>query len=66
VDLGSKVNPGFPVGLLLIGAMAVIAVIIAIALTTLMGKKPGQKVQQSYERTYGSQPNEWTKYYNKK
>lgn len=68
VDLGSETGPSFPVGLLLIGAMAGVIVLVAVVLLVLMDKKPGQKrqVQQSYEKTYSSQPGEWAKYYNKK
>jgi len=38
----------------------------AVLAVVLSGKKPGQKVQQNYERTNSSQPGEWAKYYNKK
>ena len=66
VDLGGTSDPTFPVGLLLVGAIAVVIVLVAVILLVLMDKKPGQKVQQSYEKTYSSQPGEWAKYYNKK
>ncbi len=66
VDVGSKTGTTFPVGLLIIGAVITTIVIIAVVLLVLMEKKPGQKVQQNYERTMSSQPGEWAKYYNKK
>jgi len=66
VDIGSKTTPTFPVGLLIIGAVIMTIVIIAVVLLVLMEKKPGQKVQQNYERTMSSRPGEWAKYYNKK
>ena len=56
----------FPVGLL--GAAAIVAAIVAVAVVVLvmMEKKPGQKVQQSYERFPQSQQSDWSKYYQKK
>ena len=50
---------------LVAAVLAVVVVVAAVALV-LMGKKPGQKSPQAYERTMGSQPGEWAKYYNKK
>ena len=66
VDLGSEVSPTFRVGLLIIGAVVMTIVIIAIVVLVSIEKKPGQKVQQNYEKTMSSQPGEWAKYYNKK
>jgi hypothetical protein len=65
VDIGGQTKT-FPVGLLIIGALAMTVVIIAVVVLVMMEKKPGRKVQQNYERTMGSQPGEWAKYYNKK
>jgi len=65
VDVGSK-NPKPPVFIFAVGAIIAMVVAIAIVAVIMMERKPGQKVQQSYERTMSSQPGEWAKYYNKK
>lgn len=66
VDVGSASTTKVPTGLILIGAAVAAIVLIAIIALVLMERKPGQKVQQNYERTMSSQPGEWAKYYNKK
>lgn len=66
VDVSTESEPRIPVFLLLITAAVAVVIVAAVAAVVLSGKKPGQKVQQSYERTYSSQPGEWSKYYNKK
>lgn len=65
VDVGST-NPGVPVFLYVVGAIIAMVVAITIVAVIMMGKKPGQKAQQSYERTMSSQPGEWAKYSDKK
>ena len=52
--------------LLLIAAAVAVVIVAVVAATMLSGKRPGQKIQQSYEKTYSAQPGEWSKYYNKK
>jgi hypothetical protein len=66
VDVSTDGASAMPVGMLLIGAAAAVIIIIAILALVTMEKKPGQKMQQNYERTKGSQPGEWAKYYYKK
>lgn len=67
VDLnGETSSRHFAVGLIIIGAIVMTIVLIAVVVLVSMEKKPGQKVQQNYERTMSSQPGEWAKYYNKK
>jgi hypothetical protein len=65
VDVSTDGATQLPVGILLVGAAAAVIVIIAILALVTMEKKPGQKMQQNYERTKGSQPGEWTKYFDK-
>jgi hypothetical protein len=65
VDVEST-NPGVPVFLYVVGAIIAMVVAITIVAVIMMGKKPGQKAQQSYERTMSSQPGEWAKYSDKK
>jgi len=65
VDVSTTDGPTIPIFLLVLAGVVAIAVIIAAAVL-LTGKKPGQKVQQSYEKNLSSQPGEWAKYYNKK
>jgi len=65
VDVTTTDGPTIPIFLLVLAGVAAIVVIIAAAVL-LTGKKPGQKVQQSYEKNLSSQPGEWAKYYNKK
>lgn len=56
----------FPIVFLgLVAAVAAILVVVIVALVT-MEKKPGQKMQQSYERRDSNQQVDWSKYYNKK
>ncbi len=64
IDVGSKTNV-FPVGVLLVGLIVAVVVII-VAAVLVLEKKPGQKPPQNYERSRGSQPGEWAKYYDKK
>lgn len=66
VDVSTDTEPTIPVFLLMVAAAVAIVIVAAVAAVLLSGKKPGQKVQQSYERTGSSQPGEWSKYYNKK
>ncbi len=63
VSTGDDDKPGV---FLLIIAIVAAVVIIAVVALVLMEKKPGQKVQQSYEKTLTSEPGAWAKYYNKK
>jgi hypothetical protein len=65
IDLGSKTNV-FPVGVLVVGLIVAVVVIVVAVVLVLGEKKPGQKGPQNYERSRGSQPGEWAKYYNKK
>ena len=65
VDLGSKANV-FPSGILIIGLVVAAVVIVIAVVLVLTERKPGQKAPQTYERALGSQPGEWTKYYNNK
>jgi hypothetical protein len=64
IDLGSGTNV-FPAGFLLVGLIVAVVVII-VAAVIVLEKKPGQKPPQNYERSRGSQPGEWAKYYEKK
>jgi tagatose-1,6-bisphosphate aldolase non-catalytic subunit AgaZ/GatZ len=66
VDLGSEAAAKPPMFIFAVGAIIAMVVAIVVVLLVLMEKKPGQKIQQSYERTMSSQPGEWAKYYNKK
>ena len=65
IDLDSKTNV-FPVGILVIGLVIAVAAIVVAVVISLTEKKPGQKAPQNYERSRGSQPGEWAKYYDKK
>ena len=67
IDLGSKTATStFPLGILVIGLVVAVVVIVVAVVLSLTEKKPGQKAPQNYERSRGSQPGEWVKYYNKK
>lgn len=66
VDVSTQSEPRIPVLLLLVAAAVAVVIVAVVAATMLSGKKPGQKVQHRYEKTYSSQPGEWSKYYNKK
>ncbi|MBN1677857.1 MAG: hypothetical protein JW880_04890, partial [Candidatus Thermoplasmatota archaeon] len=66
VDVSTESEPRIPVFLIMIAAGVAIVIVAAVVAVMLSGKKPGQKVQQSYERSTSSQPGEWAKYYNKK
>ena len=65
VDVTTTDGPGIPTFLLVLAGVVAIIVIVAAAVL-LTGKKPGQKVQQSYEKNPSSRSDEWAKYYNKK
>jgi len=66
IDVGGKTTV-FPVGFVLVIGLVVAVVVIVVAVVLVLGeKKPGQKGPQNYERSRGSQPGEWAKYYNKK
>ena len=57
-------GPTIPVGLLVIGVGLAAIVIIALLVLVMMEKKPGQKTQQSYERSRNNtQQVDWSKYY---
>lgn len=62
VSDGGQKLPGV-VLLLAIASAVVIVVAVALMLTQ---RKPGQKIQQSYEKGLSSEPGAWAKYYNKK
>jgi len=66
VDVSTDTRPGIPVLVLMAAAVIAIVVVVAVVAVLMSGKKPGQKVQQNYEKTSSSQPGEWSKYYNKK
>lgn len=55
-----------PVVLLGLAAVVVAVLVIGIIAVIMMDRKPGQKMQQSYERNTTTQQVDWTKYYNKK
>jgi hypothetical protein len=40
--------------------------VVAVVVVTSDGKKPGKGVQNSFEKSKGSQSSDWAKYYNKK
>lgn len=63
IEPAEKTIPGF---VLLLIAVIVVVVVAAMASTALGGKKPGQGVQNSYERSRGSDSGAWAKYYEKK
>jgi hypothetical protein len=66
VDVSTDTQPGISVLVLMAAAVIAIVVVVAVVAVLMSGKKPGQKVQQNYEKTISSQPGEWSKYYNKK
>lgn len=66
VDVEVDSTPRLPVFLLLVGAVVVVLIVVTVATLTHSGKKPGKGDRASYERTKGSQPGEWSKYYEKK
>ena len=65
IDIESK-TAVFPVGLVVVGLLVAGVVIVVAVVLVLTEKKPRQKAPQTYERSQGSQPGEWAKYYNKK
>ena len=63
---GLSTETTFPIGLVSLAAVVVAALVIVIAVLVMMDRKPGQKIQQSYERSAPNQQVDWTKYYGKK
>jgi hypothetical protein len=55
-----------PVGLFGLAAIVTAIIAVVVVVLVMMEKKPGQKVQQSYERSPQSQQSDWSKYYQKK
>ncbi|HJX04537.1 MAG TPA: hypothetical protein VJ489_01830 [Thermoplasmata archaeon] len=55
-----------PVGMLGLAAIMTAIIAIVVVVLVMMERKPGQKVQQSYERRSTSQQADWSKYYQKK
>ena len=53
-------------GILVLGMVAIVAIIAALLVTTIRRQRPKQGVKDGYERSRMSQPDEWEKYYNKK
>ncbi|MEW5748315.1 MAG: hypothetical protein AB1793_05980 [Candidatus Thermoplasmatota archaeon] len=66
VDVNADTTTKLPVFLLLVGAVVIVLIVVAIAAVSSSGKKPGRGDRGSYERSKGSQPGDWSKYYNKK
>lgn len=68
VDVGGRSTQVIPIAILGIMALIAVMVVIVVLAVVLMGKKPGQKTAQTYERatTLSSQPGAWQKYYEKK
>jgi hypothetical protein len=63
---GLTTDNALPIGLLGLAAVAIAVLVIAIAVLVSIDRKPGQKVQQNYEKSTSSQQVDWTKYYGKK
>lgn len=55
-----------PVGLLGLAAIVIAVIVIVAVVLVMMEKRPGQKVQQSYERSSAPNQADWSKYYQKK
>ena len=66
VDVSVKGEEQIPVMLLGIAAAVVIIVVVAIAVLVTSGDRPKKGVKDGYEKSRGSRPGEWERYYNKK
>lgn len=66
VNISTGDEERIPTALLGIAAVIAIIVIVVIAVALTGRGKPKQGVKNGYEKSRGSQPGEWEKYYNKK
>lgn len=68
VDVSVEDGRDFPMLFVVLGAIVAIAALVIVAVLASSGdkNKPKQGTKNSYERSRGSQPGEWEKYYNRK
>jgi len=66
VDVSAEDSPRLPVFLLLVAAVVIVLVVVVAAAASSSGKKTGKGDRGSYERNKGSQPGDWSRYYDKK
>jgi hypothetical protein len=66
VDVSVSEGRDFPMLFAVGGVVVAVIVIVAVAVSSAGKSKPKQGVKNSYERSRGSQPGEWERYYNRK
>lgn len=66
VDVSTDGSTGLPIMLIGLAAAIIVIIVVAVVVVASDGKKPGKGVQNSFEKSKGSQSSDWAKYYNKK